>query len=401
MHLKRLVSLYLAASVALFADTQSSNLLSSLKKEILSIEKQENKKNSDILKFDWIEPIIATFSHSKSEQYEPAKTTDTLLVSLNQPIFKSGGIYYAIKYSQTNREFLKLLTRAKEQNMIKSAIASLISLKKIDLQIKRQRYLIENAKIDILRKKELYFSGYLDSSFLDSAILNKNSLELALLDMESSKSDIAKSFKDLTQNEPSKVSLPRFEMVDLSSFLKKNIDIKSSLANTVRNRYLKKMTISNYFPTISFNASYSSSKTDNGSVIAHNNYKQYGLSISMPLFDINRGKNIELKRLALLKSKLEADDKKNEERNLFEGVIKKIQIYKKKITLAKDNKKLYSSLLEHTRELYKAGEKTIYDVDTLKNSFEAASLEAKIYDFDIQLQLLEIYAKMDGFDGDS
>ena len=121
----------------------------------------------------------------------------------------------------------------------------------------------------------------------------------------------------------------------------------------------------------------------------------------MPLFDINRGKNIELKRLALLKSKLEADDKKNEERNLFEGVIKKIQIYKKKITLAKDNKKLYSSLLEHTRELYKAGEKTIYDVDTLKNSYEAASLEAKIYDLDIQLQLLEIYAKMDGFDGDS
>ncbi len=387
MFLRLLLSLLV--SVYVFA-AQSDEVLSKTKKDIIQNEKMQNAKSSDILKLDWINPINASLSHTKSSRTSPSETTDSFSISLNQPIFKSGGIYYAIQYSKANREYLKFSTSLSEKSMLKSAYLAVLNLRNIDLKIKKQRYLIENAKIDITRKKEQYLSGVIDSSYLDDAILKKNSLDLSLLDMLSSKVDLEKTFKTLSSMDYKDVKLPHLNLINLTTFLKNNLAIKDQISNQKQLDYLKKMTISSYFPTVSLFASYNSNRVDYDG-ISKDSYKQYGVSISMPIFDINRKKNIELQELKYLKAKLDLQDKRKSEKELYDSVVKKVKIYKRKIELAKKQEKLYKSLLETTKDLYKGGEKTILDVDTMRNSLESTKVDKYIYQNDIDILLLSLY----------
>ena len=380
----------LCSLILIFSVVSANDILSKTQKDILKNEKKQNEKSSDILEFDWVNPLNLSYTHTKSDLTTPSQTSDMLTFSLNQPIFRSGGIYYAIKYAKANREFLKLTTSLKEKSLLKTAFITLLSLKNIDLQIKKQKLLIENAKIDIIRKKEQYLSGVLDSSFLDNAIINKNRLEIALLDMKSTKADLLKNFHTLSSLDYKSINPPHLKIVNIDSFIKKNIVLKNSKANIKQLDYLKKMTIANYFPTISLFANYNINRT-NYIATSKDSYKQYGISISMPLYDINRGKNIELQKLKYLKSKLELIDKINSEKELYKSIVKKIEFYKKKIELAKEEEKLYSSLLKTTKDLYSAGEKTLYDLQTMQNSLQSTRLDKIIYKNDLDKELFELY----------
>ena len=64
--------------------------------------------------------------------------------------------------------------------------------------------------------------------------------------------------------------------------------------------------------------------------------------------------------------------------------------YDKKIKLSKENRALYAKLLDDTTQLYTAGYKTIYDVQTLKNSVEIEEVEQKMFELDKQLELLNL-----------
>jgi outer membrane protein TolC len=368
----------------------SRDILSPVQKKILQNEKKQNEKSSDILEFDWVNPINLSYTHTKSDQTTPSQTSDIWSISLNQPIFRSGGIYYAVQYAKANREFLRLATSLKEKSLLKSAYVTLLNLKNIDLNIQKQKLLIENAKIDILRKKEQYLNGILDSSFLNNAILGKNRLEIGLLDMKSTKADLLKAFHALSSLDYKSVKLPHLKLVNLDKYIKNNILLKNSQANIKQLGFLKKMTVSNYFPTVSLFANYNKSRI-NYLGIKNDSYKSYGLSVSMPLFDINREKNIELQKLKVLKSKLELIDKKNSEKELYKSIVKKIEFYKKKIELAIEEEKLYKSLLKTTKDLYNAGEKTVYDVKTMQNSLNSTKLDKKIYKNDLDIELFKLY----------
>ncbi len=368
----------------------SKDILSKTQKDIIKNEKLQNEKSSDILEFDWVNPVTLSYTHTKNDKTTPSQTSDIFSISINQPIFRSGGIYYAVQYAKANREFLKLSTSLKEKSLLSSAFTTLLNLKNMDLKIQKQELLIKNAKIDILRKKEQYLNGVLDSSFLNNAILNKNRLEITLLDMKSTKADLLKTFHTLSTLDYKNIKIPHLKIVNIDKYIKNNIFLKNANANIKQLKYLKKMTISNYLPTVSLFANYNDSKikyfkTENDS------YKSYGLSISMPLYDINRKKNIELQKLKVLKSKLEMIDKKHSEKELYKSIIKKIEFYKKKIELAKEEEKLYASLLKTTNDLFNSGEKTIYDVKTMKNSLKSTLFDKKIYQNDLDIELFKLY----------
>ena len=389
----RLIGYLSLAIASVFSIAQAGNveLLSGLKQDILKNEKQTNELNSDNLEKSWINSIVGSFSYNNSDSSGKREESNTISVSMSQPIFKSGGIYYAIKYANANRDFLRISTKLNEQTEIKTVLASLYSLKKLDLQIQKQRYMIDNAKIDIIRKKEQYQSGFLDSSFLNQAILSESSLKRSILDMESSKLELLKTIKSYSDSDISTMSLPNFTLIDKSEFLKKSLLLKQKNSEITVNNYLKKMTIANYLPTVTFNAGYYNTH-DYGD----REYTNFGLKISMPLIDLNRGRTIEIKRLEYLKSKLQFQDTKRAEGESFDLALKKIKLLEKKVALAEEDLKLYDSLLLSTRDSYKAGEKTIYDVNTLENSKKTMALDIKIFKTDIQLSLLDLYAKMNG-----
>jgi outer membrane protein TolC len=393
MRLIRLVSLSLLVSFLNASD--NSSLLSALKQEKLDIDKKQVELESENLKYDWVKQIVGSYSASS---YDGRKgvvdNSQSFSISVDQPIFKSGGIYYAIQYSGANREFLRLSTTLSEQNLIKSVIASWLMIKKYDLQIQRQNYLIENAKIDIIRKKEQYEAGLLDSSFLDQAILTKTSLEKNLIDMESARYTQLMTFESLSDTNYIDVTPPTFKMVNENDYINKSLAIAQQDSQTKRAEYIKKMTIANYLPTLSLFAGYYNN-SDNSN-INDDTYNQVGLKVSMPLFDINRGRTIELKQLDYLKAKLEMQDVAKEEGNLYKDYVKKIEFLDKKIDIAIKDTELYDSLILSTKELYEAGEKTKYDVDNLSNSKQTMILDKKIYKIDVQRVLLDVYAKMHG-----
>lgn len=389
----RLIGCLSLSLVTAFSLLQASNtrLLSELKQNIIKNEKKTNELNSDNLEKSWINSIVGSFSYSNSDITGKRRDSNTLSVTMNQPIFKSGGIYYAIKYANANRDFLRLSTKLSEQADIKTVLSSLYNLKKLDMQIEKQKLMIKNAKIDIIRKKEQYQNGFLDSSFLNRAILSESSLQRSVLDLESNRLELLRTLKSYSDIKIDSISLPHFSLINKSEFLDKSLLLKQKSAKTVVNDYLKKMTISNYLPSVTFNAGYFDTH-DFGS----KRYTNFGLTVSMPLLDLNRGRTIEIKRLEYLKSKMQLQDTKRAESENFDLSIKKIKFLEKKIALAKEDLKLYDKLLQSTKDSYKAGEKTIYDVKTLENSKETMALDMKIFKTDIQLSLLDLYAKMNG-----
>ncbi len=394
MHIIR-VQLFLVLILTLIDANDSSNLLSSIKKEQVEVEKKINLFTTKKLKYDWINPITTSYTYTKNGQFDATSSSKIFKISLNQPIFKSGGIYFAIKYSDANREFLDIATSLKEKELIANLYSLLLNLKKIDLEIKKSSYMIENAKIDILRKKEQFENDLIDSSFLNSAILQSSSRKHQLLNLKSKRFELLSQFKNFSDKNYTKIKPPKFVLLSEDEFIEKNLELNLAKSEILKNKNLKNMMISSYFPTLSIFANYTKNLNNQSkSFIRYGT--SYGFSLTMPLFDINRGENIELRRLELLKSKLTLIDKEKEMKNLYNSTKKRIEILKERIKIAKNDEKLYNSLVKATYDSYKIGQKSSYDVEVLKNSKKASMLDIKIYELDIELELLNLYKKVLG-----
>ena len=384
------VSLLLCSVLAQASDAP----LSTLKQEQIDIDKQIDAMKSSNLKYDWINPIVASYSYSVSDQYDTENKSRYFRISLDQPIFKSGGIYFAIKYSNASKAFTELATSLKEQNLIKSLYDTVLNLQKIDLQIQKLRLQIANSQMDIVRKQEQFENGLIDSSFLDAAILAKSGQEQLELDSQQRRFSLLQAFKNLSDVDYKSIVLPVFTKVDKEEFIQKNLELQSTKAQNTQARYLKNMTISNYLPTFSLFADYSNRKDSFRPFKQNNESKNYGIRVSMPILDVNRGRNIEIKKLEYLKSQILLKDREKEIKNSFKTFENAIMILSKREALSKKDEVLYNALIRVARDGVLAGEKTKLDVDTLVNSRSMAAIDAKIYALDIQRSYLDLYAKM-------
>jgi hypothetical protein len=262
---------------------------------------------------------------------------------------------------------------------------------------KKQKYLIKNSEINLEQQKEQYLSGQLDSGFLDNAIIEKNNVTLALYDIQNQKEKLVSTFHTLSDLDYAKVKLPHLELISNDEFLEENIVLNQTKAEVQKNRYAENVTIAKYLPSVNFTAGYNWQKTSNQQFSptfpAFSNelsYYDYGLKVTLPL-DINTFRDIESSRVDYLKSKVVQKDKQRELNSLYEQVIHNLENFNKKIALSEDNIKLYTKLLADTNELYNAGYKTEYDIETMKNSLEIQMLDKKIYEIDKQLELLNLY----------
>jgi len=387
----QIFSLFLASSLFAVEGTQYLNFE---QQEILKIEKEINDKSATSLKYDWIKPIVASYSYSKNNQVGKYGVSKYFRVSFDQPVFKSGGIYFAIKYSNANRAFKELAYKLKETNLIKSLYDSVLNLKKLDLEIEKATLSVENAKIDIKRKKEQFENGLIDSSFLDSAILKKSGLSHQLLNLKSLKFSSLKNFQNISDVDYKSIQLPKFESVDENEFVAKNLEIAKAKEQKHQMRELKNMTISNYLPTVSLFGDYNHKDDEIQFFKQAREYKNYGARVSMPLFAINRGRDIEVKKLEYLKSKIALKEQQKNSIREFMTLKNSIDILRQRSLIAMNDLALYDGLVQNAQDGLSAGEKTEADVKTLENSKEIAILDAKIYDIQRELEILKLYAKM-------
>lgn len=397
-----LTLLCLSFSSTLFADEQNSTLekfISSYKQLQFQYDYEKNDAQSSKLRDSWIAPIQINYSYSKSNPYNTKQSNQSASIRINQPIFQSGGIYYGIKFANASKYYTAYSIDVAKRKMIKDAIATLMQIKQTQFKENKQELQIKNAQINLEQKKEEYFSGQLDSGFLDNAIIQKNVALSALYDIQTAKEKLISSFHALSDLDYKKVNIPHLNYLNNEEFLKHNIVLQMEKAQTEKNRYNKNVTIAKYFPRVNLTAGYNWKLTTNqafqvGSTIVSNSneldYYDYGISASIPL-DINTFRDIESAKVDYLKAKVVQKDKQRELNSLYEQVMHNIENFNKKISLSNDNITLYAKLLDDTKELFKAGYKTEYDVKMLQNSLDIQRIDTKIYELDKQLELLNLY----------
>jgi outer membrane protein TolC len=400
--LKLSLSLFLLCNSFLFANEKENDFnsyISENKQKIFNLDYQKNEAESSKLHDSWIAPIRLNYGYSRSKPYNKEQINQNAAIKMDQPIFKSGGIYYGVKFANASKLYSDYSIDVAKRKMIKDTIAILMQIKQSDLKEKKQKLQIKNSEINLLQKKEQYLSGQLDSGFLDNAVIQRNIVIQTLYDIQTAKEKLITKFHTLSDLDYTKASIPHLEFLSNEEFLKHNIVLKMNEAEIEKNRYAKNATITKYLPSINFTAGYSWQKSENQEFLANGqtfdnsnelNFYDYGLKASLSL-DINTFRDIESTKIDYLKAKITQVDKERELNALFEQVMHNIENFEKKVKLSHENAEIYSKLLKDTQDLYSAGYKTEYDVQTLENSLEIQNLDSDIYAIDKQLELLSLY----------
>jgi len=378
--------------------------ISDLKQKEFSYDYEKSLLEKNKLRDSWIQPLQLRYSISKSDPYneQGAQTqkTQNAAIVMDQPIFKSGGIYYGIKFAQASYLYNKYSVDVAKRKMIKEAVSLLMQIKQTSLNIQKQELQIDNSRINLEQKKEQYLNGQLDSGFLNNAIIEKNRVTQLLYDLQTNQERLISKFGAISDLDYKEARVPQLSLVSEADFLEHNIDVKQSKSEADKNRYNKNVTLAKYLPTLSFTAGYNWDKLENpsfaGTAVSsppETKYYNYGLKASMAL-DWNTFRDIESSRVEYLKSLVLVDDKKRELTALYEEVSQNLKNFQKKKELSVENEALYSKLLDDTQQLFTAGYKTSYDVQNLRNSVEIEKIDQDIFELDKQLELLNLYEKL-------
>jgi outer membrane protein TolC len=381
------------SSAILFSTTLIGNedFLSQTKKDTINYSYEKAIEDSSKLKEDWINPITYKYIYNNGEDYDTKRST----ISVTQPIFKSGGIYSAIKYANSYEKYSNTNIDTQKKELIKQVISLLYQIKQVDISINKQKLLIKNAKIDVQRKKEQVLNGITDSSFLDNAIIEANTRENTLVDLEYQKVELVNTLSTISDKKYEELELPIFAIIDNDKFIENNVYIKKASEDIDTSYWMKNMVISSYLPTVNFTADYTKyHDIDNNPTLSENGTKNVGFNITIPL-DVRVSYDIQSNKIAYLQKKLAFEDKKKEEISLYKNSIAKIKSIEKKIDIAKNDVKLYDSLLTQLQEQLSVGMSTPSDVETMENSKKIKALDVKSLNIDIQIKLLDIYSRIE------
>ncbi len=397
-----LITLSLLCNTAIANDENLSleSYLSTLKQRGFALDYSKTKQEALKLRDSWISPIQLNYTYQKNSPYDNEQMSMNASISIDQPIFKFGGIYFGIKYSQFAYDTNNLSIEQQKRALIKQAVSFLMQIKRTQLQIQKQNLQIDNSKINLEQKREQYINGQLDSGFLNNAIIEKNIVTKALYDLQTAKETLVSNFESISDRDYKTTPIPHLKYLEQENFLEKNIDIKLHKSMIKRNYYLKNATMAKYFPTVSINGAYKWERSEDfqlgntgAGYSGETKYYSYGLHVNMPL-NVNTFRDIESSRVDLLKSEVTLQDSKRQLKALFEKVSNNLKNIDKKIALAEENRELYEALVHDTEILYQSGYKTEYDLKNMKNSLEIEKINIKIYDYDKQLELLDLYEKV-------
>jgi len=396
---KLLVLCSLLLSSMLYADELNS-ILSGNKELLFDYDFKSNELQSDILSKSWVNPVQVRYGKDYTTRFKTGTVdTGTFSVYIDQPIFRSGGIYYAIKYSDALRDANEAELKLQRRQMIGDAVSILFNLKKNKLEQKKMRYLVKNDTIDIRQKRDSYDAGILDSSFLDQAILKKSQDEAILLEFELNYLELKQRFSLLSDKNPDKLRLPKLKMMSKKNYTQQNLELKKDVLRAEESSYNAKVTVAKYLPTLSLQGQYTDGDLNplfagNGPSNLNEAYYNYGFSVSMPL-DINSFSDIEAAKVAKLRAATQVLDRKDTVKEEYQWIDNSLGILDKKIYLARKDEKIYKNLLRLTKDLAEAGEKTSLDADIMSNSLQVRKLDQLIYGIDKQLKLLKLYIRVE------
>ena len=373
-------------------EAQLQNYLTDEKNMLFDFQQEQNTVRSGMLKNSWISPVNVTYQKDwKPKADDTMYSTQAFSIGIDQPIFKSGGIFYGIKYAKALRGANAKEIALQKRQTVAQAIQILFEYRKTKLQRKKMALQVKNGAIAIERQTQLYQAGIVDSSILDQTILTHNRDTAQMLDLEQALQTLRTSFRFLSDKNPDKLRLPKLKLLSLKHYKKNNLKLAAQKLHALEKHYSTKMTWTKYLPTVTAYARYQ--YTDSYTPDHMKGYKNYGFRVTMPL-SIQAPGDIEAARLDELLAQVQVRDQRKIINAEYALVRSSLRILDRKIALSKKDEALYRRLLENTRQLAKAGEKTEQDVQTMRNSLEMKKLDRRIYYLEKQLQLLKLYEKV-------
>ena len=140
--IKLLLCSLICVNIYASEDAFDDKIISDKRLKNFELSNEQIKEDSSKLRKDWINPITYQYTNNLGEEYK----TQRSVISINQPIFQSGGIYEAIKYADSTYKYAALDLEQQKKELIKDALNILFNIEKTNLNIQKAKYTLENAK---------------------------------------------------------------------------------------------------------------------------------------------------------------------------------------------------------------------------------------------------------------
>lgn len=384
----------------LSAATLDPTLLNHDQASSFSLQTKKVQAEAGKLAGAWINPIKMSYGGSFKKQFGYNQESYSGAVSINQPIFKSGGIWFAINYASATEYYNKLGIKLQKKSVIKEVVSMMMTLRKLDLSIKKMQLQIQDAKATFLDNQEQNTAGEVDEAIVNLQAIALNNLELMYLDLLNQKAGFIQKLSIFSDANYKTVTLPVLTLVSNKKFLEKSYEVKQAIANNSVKSSYRNMMIAKYLPTFNVTASYNYSKSVNQAFgekftipDSETNFANVGFSLSM-IVDVNAFRDVQSAQVDLLKSSVTLSQKQKEMNTFYTMVVTKVQNIDKKIALSQENEKLYAKVLSKTQQAFKSGDTSILAVQKSEHQLAMKKLDTQSYSIDKQLELLALYEKI-------
>lgn len=387
--------LLLSSFLSLYLHAQNLDVLSKEKKQLRSLDEKIIKQDHEKSKNQWISPINISSNINRSHSFsdENDKLNKTVSLGFTQSIYESGGIEFTIKYANEKLQSDFLNWQNENNQILQTVYETLLQIKKINIQLEQSDYELKNKEIELILKKIQYENGKSDIIELNNAIMAKNNQYKENVNLKNSLKKQKLILEKYTKLKYQQIELIDFSNINKSDYIKKNIQLlyEDSLANLANTSYKKQK--ASYLPkvTLSTNLSYSENEDLISNNRDDNNSGSIGLSLSMPLYDINKKATLEKLRLEALKQKVNLIDLKNQIQKEFDETLTKIQTYKNYNKIINENIELYDDLIQINQVSSQAGMSSKYDLEILKNTKKINEYDLAINNIDMQLEYAKLY----------
>ena len=368
-------------------------LLQKDKKELRQIEKEVIQKKYESLKDEWIGTINLNSNLGKSRDFtedENSDMTRSMGLSFSQNIFESGGIEYSIEYARQQLKFDLIAWENQNIALIQAIYETLLTIKKLKLQIEQSDYSLKNKEIELILKKIQYEAGRVDIIDLNNAVMSRNNQQKDNISLKNLLKDKEYELSKYTTLKSNEIKIIDFKIVDKDKFLKDNLNIRyeNSKVELLDTSY--KQLKSSYLPKVSLttNAKYSNDENK-----INNESGTIGLTASMPLFDITKDAKLEKSKLEVLKQKVNVTDIQNELVYEYEQILAQINTYDEYEKTIITNLKLYEDLIMVNKSSNAAGMSADYDLEVLQNTQKINQYDLQINDINKKLQYTKLYFK--------
>lgn len=373
------------------------DLLQKDKKELRQIEKEVIQKKYEGAKDDWIGTINLnsglTRSHSFSKESD--SFNKSVSIGFSQSVYESGGIEFGIKYAKDELNSETIAWENKNVEILQTIYETLLTIKKLKLQIEQSDYSLKNKDIELVLKKIQYEAGRVDIIELNNAIMSKNNQQKENISLKNSLKDKEYELSKYTSFKSNEIEIIDFKIIDKEKFLRDNLNIRYEnsrveLLDTSYNQ-LK----SSYLPKVSLNtnAGYSDNNDLTKNADEQSKNGSVGLNMSMPLFDITKDAKLEKSKLEVLKQKVNVTDIKNELVYEYEQILAQINTYDEYEKTIDSNLKLYDDLIMVNKSSNSAGMTSDFDLEILQNTKIINEYDLEINDINKKLQYSKLYFK--------